>query len=258
MVRCECVEVVLVLEGSDKRVFGLRNHKVVIRRLQGSDGGACVVVGCLLGDILVVRDFPEVFLEDLKRLPPQRQVEFHIDLVSGVTPVAKAPYRLSPSEMQELSKQLEELQDKGFIRPSHSPLGAPVLFVKKKDGSFRADKIYYNLRDMYWWPWMKKDITTHAEIEESRLIGLELVQETTDKVVLIKERVKAARDYQKSYADNRRKPLEFEVGYQVLLKVSPWKGVVRFEKKRKLAPRNVGPFEILERIGPVAYRLRLP
>ncbi|GJR25134.1 putative reverse transcriptase domain-containing protein [Tanacetum coccineum] len=96
-----------------------------------------------------------------------------------------------------------------------------------------------------------------AEIGESSLIGPELVQETTDKVVLIKEKLKAARDRQKSYADNRRKPLEFEVGDRVMLKVSPWKGVIRFGKKGKLAPRYVGPFEILERIGMVAYRLRL-
>ncbi|GJY83268.1 putative reverse transcriptase domain-containing protein [Tanacetum coccineum] len=75
---------------------------------------------------------------------------------------------------------------------------------------------------------------------------------------LIKEKLKAARDRQKSYADNRRKPLEFEVGDKVLLKVSPWKGVMRFGRKGKLAPRYVGPVEILERIGPVAYRLRLP
>ncbi|GKD57316.1 hypothetical protein Tco_1290703 [Tanacetum coccineum] len=97
-----------------------------------------------------------------------------------------------------------------------------------------------------------------AEIRESRLIGPELVQETTDKVVLIKEKLKAVRNHQKSYADNRRKPLEFEVGDQVLLKVSPWKGVIRFGKKGKLAPRYVGPFEIIERIGLVAYHLKLP
>ncbi|GJW34829.1 reverse transcriptase domain-containing protein [Tanacetum coccineum] len=96
-----------------------------------------------------------------------------------------------------------------------------------------------------------------AEIGESSLIGPELVQETTDKVVLIKEKLKAARDRQKSYADNRRKPLEFEVGDRVMLKVSPWKGVIRFGKKGKLAPRYVGPFEILERIDLVAYRLKL-
>ncbi|GJW40915.1 hypothetical protein Tco_0066760 [Tanacetum coccineum] len=97
-----------------------------------------------------------------------------------------------------------------------------------------------------------------AEIGGSSLIGPELVLETTYKVVLIKEKLKAARDRQKSYADKRRKPLEFEVGDRVLLRVSPWKGVVRFGKKGKLALRYVGPFEILERIGLVAYRLRLP
>ncbi|GJS79805.1 hypothetical protein Tco_0729686 [Tanacetum coccineum] len=85
-----------------------------------------------------------------------------------------------------------------------------------------------------------------------------MVQENTDKVALIKERLKAARDRKKSYADNRRKPLEFGVGDQMLLKVSPWKGAIRFGKKGKLAPRYVRPFEILERIGPIAYRLRLP
>ncbi|GJV07420.1 putative reverse transcriptase domain-containing protein [Tanacetum coccineum] len=78
------------------------------------------------------------------------------------------------------------------------------------------------------------------------------------KVILIKENLKAARDRQKSYVDCGRKPLEFEVGDRVLLKVTPWKGVIRFGKKGKLAPRYVGPFEILERIGLVAYRLRLP
>ncbi|GJU55602.1 putative reverse transcriptase domain-containing protein, partial [Tanacetum coccineum] len=80
--------------------------------------------------------FPEVFLEDLSGIPPTRQVEFRIDLVPSATPVARAPYRLAPSEMKELAEQLQELMDKGFIRPSSSPWGAPVLFVKKKDGSF--------------------------------------------------------------------------------------------------------------------------
>ncbi|GKB36775.1 hypothetical protein Tco_0881717 [Tanacetum coccineum] len=97
-----------------------------------------------------------------------------------------------------------------------------------------------------------------AEIGESSLIGPELVQKTTDKVVLIKEKLKAVRDHQKSCADNRRKSLEFEVGDRVMLKVSPWKGIIRFGKKGKLALRYVGPFEILERVSPVAYRLRLP
>ncbi|GJY72835.1 putative reverse transcriptase domain-containing protein [Tanacetum coccineum] len=569
-----------------------------------------------LEDILVVREFPDVFSEDLSGLPPSREVEFRIDLISGAMPVAKSPYRLAPTEMQELSNQLKELQDTGFIRPSSSPWGAPVLFVKKKDGSFRmcidyrelnkltiknryplpriddlfdqlqgsryfskidllsgyhqlryakkiflklhsgrvnsegihvdpskieavknwkppktpteirsflglagyykrfivnfskiakpltlltqnnkkfewgdeqentlhtlndmlcdapilalpegpndfvvycdasnqaygnlrtlimneahatkysvhpgADKMYYDLRDIYWWPGMKKDITlyvskcltcskvkaehqkpsgllqqpeipkwkwenitmdfitrlsrtssghdsiwvivdrltksvhllavredykteklarlyineiiarhgvhvsiisdcdshftsrfwlslqkalgtqldlsttyhpqtdgqsertiqtledmlracaidyggnwdTHlpfgrkcqtpiawVEVRESKLIRPKIIQETTEKIVRIKERLKAARDRQKSYADNRRKSLEFSVGDKVLLKVSPWKGVVRFGKRSKLSQRYVGPFEIVERVGPVAYRLRLP
>ncbi|GKF47974.1 putative nucleotidyltransferase, ribonuclease H, partial [Tanacetum coccineum] len=90
-----------------------------------------------ISDIPVVRDFTDVFPEDLLGLPPQRQVEFRIDLVPGATPVVKSRYRPAPSEMQELSGQLQELQDKGFIRPSYSLWGAPVLFMKKKDGSFR-------------------------------------------------------------------------------------------------------------------------
>ncbi|GJS59448.1 putative nucleotidyltransferase, ribonuclease H [Tanacetum coccineum] len=101
-----------------------------------------------LEDIPVVREFPEVFPEDLPGLPPVRQVEFQIDLIPGAAPVARAPYRLAPSEMQELSNQLQELSDRGFIRPSTSPWGAPVLFVKKKDGSFRMCIDYRELNKL--------------------------------------------------------------------------------------------------------------
>ncbi|GJY07259.1 putative reverse transcriptase domain-containing protein [Tanacetum coccineum] len=93
-------------------------------------------------DIRVVREFPEVFPENLPGLPLVRQVEFQINLIPGAALVAQVPYRLSPTEMQELSNQLQELADRGFIRPSISPWGAPVLFVKKKDGYFRMC-IYY-------------------------------------------------------------------------------------------------------------------
>nr|GEX95330.1 putative reverse transcriptase domain-containing protein [Tanacetum cinerariifolium] len=89
-----------------------------------------------LEDVPIVQDFLEVFPEDLPGIPPTRQVEFQIDLVPGAELVAREPYRLAPSEMKELSDQLKELADKGFIRPSSSPWGASVLFVKKKDGSF--------------------------------------------------------------------------------------------------------------------------
>ncbi|GJR58538.1 putative reverse transcriptase domain-containing protein [Tanacetum coccineum] len=101
-----------------------------------------------LEDIPVVREFLEVFPEDLPGLPPIRQVEFQIDLIPGAAPVARAPYRLAPSEMQELSNQLQELSDRGFIRPSTSPWGAPILFVKKKDGSFRMCIDYRELNKL--------------------------------------------------------------------------------------------------------------
>ncbi|GJR07621.1 putative reverse transcriptase domain-containing protein [Tanacetum coccineum] len=98
-----------------------------------------------LKNVSIIREFPEVFLDDLPGLPPARQVEFQINLVPGAVPVAQTPYRLGPTEMQELSTQLQELSDKGFIRPSSSPWGAPVLFVKKKDGSFR---MYIDYREL--------------------------------------------------------------------------------------------------------------
>nr|GFA70809.1 reverse transcriptase domain-containing protein [Tanacetum cinerariifolium] len=175
-----------------------------------------------------------------------------------------------------------------------------------------ADKMYYDLRDRYWWPSMKNDIAKYvskcltclkvkaerqrpsgllqqpeildvhlplvefsynnsyhlsvrcalfealygrkcrspimwAEVGECQLIGPELVQETSEKISQIKDRLKAMRNRQKSYVDRRRKPLVFSVGDYVLLKVSPWKGVVRFRKKGKLAPRFVGHFEIIKK-----------
>nr|GFC57663.1 putative reverse transcriptase domain-containing protein [Tanacetum cinerariifolium] len=101
-----------------------------------------------LEDVSIIRDFPEVFPKDLSGIPPARPVEFQIDLVPGAVPVALAPYRLEPSEMKELAEQLQELFDKGFIRPSSSPWGAPVLFVKKKDGSFRMCIDYRELNKL--------------------------------------------------------------------------------------------------------------
>ncbi|GJY96852.1 putative reverse transcriptase domain-containing protein [Tanacetum coccineum] len=101
-----------------------------------------------LQDVPVIRNFPEVFPDDFPGLPPPRQVEFRIDLVPGAVPVARAPYHLTPSELKELSDQLKELLEKGFIRPSSSPWGAPVLFVKKKDGSFRMCIDYRELNKL--------------------------------------------------------------------------------------------------------------
>jgi len=84
-----------------------------------------------LEDIPIARDYPDVFPEELPGIPPEREVNFTIELLPGAAPVSKAPYRMSPIELQELKRQIQELLDQGFIRPSTSPWGAPVLFVRK-------------------------------------------------------------------------------------------------------------------------------
>nr|GEY91265.1 putative reverse transcriptase domain-containing protein [Tanacetum cinerariifolium] len=430
-------------------------------------------------EIVMVRDFPEVFLDDLSGLLPIREIEFQIELLHGATPVAKSPYRLAPSELEELSGQLKEHQDKELNKltvKNRYPLlriddlfdqlkglqffskidlryGYHQLRVQENDipktafrthyGNFkftlipfelfsdnnyeiryhpgkvnvvadalsrkervnpkrvramnislqsiikdnilsaqnedvdvsrglqkRADKMCYDLRDRYWWPGMKKNIAEYdykmdrlarlylneivarhgvpisiisdcdsrftsrfwqsmqealgtrldmstayhpqtdgqsehtiqtledmlrvcvldfkgswdvhlplvqisynnsyhssvrcasfealcgrkcrslimwVEVGEGQLIGPELVQVTTEKISQIKDRLKATCDSQKSYADKRRKPLEFNVGDYVFLKVSPWKGVVCVGKKGKVPPRFVRPFEIIEK-----------
>ncbi|GJS09519.1 putative reverse transcriptase domain-containing protein [Tanacetum coccineum] len=101
-----------------------------------------------LEDIPVVCNFPSILPEDLPGLPPFCNIEFHIDLVPEAIPIAKSAYRLAHTEMQELSNQLKELKDKGFIQPSSSPWGASVLFVKKKDGSFRMCLDYRELNKL--------------------------------------------------------------------------------------------------------------
>ena len=90
-----------------------------------------------LKDIPIVKEFPDVFPDDISGLPPDREVEFTIDLIPDTEPISIPPYRMAPAELRELKAQLEELLSKGFIRPSISPWGAPVLFVKKKNGSLR-------------------------------------------------------------------------------------------------------------------------
>ncbi|GKB83054.1 putative reverse transcriptase domain-containing protein [Tanacetum coccineum] len=118
-----------------------------------------------------------------------------------------------------------------------------------------SDKMYHDLKKLYWWPNMKAEIATY--VGDSQLTSPEIIYETTKRIIQIKSRIQAARDCQKSYADVRRKPLEFQVGDMVMLKVSPWKGVIRFGKRGKLNPCYVRPFKILAKIGTVAYRLEL-
>nr|GEW65928.1 hypothetical protein [Tanacetum cinerariifolium] len=409
-------------------------------------------------DIPIVNEFLDVFPEDLLGIPPKRQVEFRIDLIPGATSIAKNPYRLAPSEMKDLMSQHQELLDKGFICLSSSPWGAPILFVKKKDGSMRmcidnrikvdlakietmmnwktpkdvgeiqsflglagyyrrfiqdfskiaspltkltkkntpfvlgeeqeeafvtlrrrlcetpilflpegtedmvvysdasysddsrgiktrqrriyipfrdnvkellpeeahkskysihpgATKMYLDLKRNYWWPGMKRDCVKYVEkcltclkvkaehqksygkiqpleipvwkwekitmdfvtklprktkkhdaiwvivdrlTKRSReLASTDVVVVTTEKVETIRERLKEAQDRWKSYANKIRRPIEFNVGEFVMLKVSPLKGVMRFKNKRKLSPRFIGPFKILKKVREVAYTLEL-
>ncbi|GJR14260.1 putative reverse transcriptase domain-containing protein [Tanacetum coccineum] len=96
-----------------------------------------------------------------------------------------------------------------------------------------------------------------AKVGDRQLTGLKIIHETTEKIVQIKSRIQATRDRQKSYADVRRKPLKFQIGDKVMLKVSPWKGVIRFGKRGKLNPRYIRPFKIIAKVGTVSYRLKL-
>ncbi|GJW17000.1 putative reverse transcriptase domain-containing protein [Tanacetum coccineum] len=142
-----------------------------------------------------------------------------------------------------------------------------------------SDKMYHDLKKWYRWPNMKVKIATYvskcltcskikaeyqkpsgllAEVGDSQLIGLEIVHETTEKIIQIKSRIQAVRDHQKSYADMKCKPLEFQVGDKVMLKVSSLKGVIHFGKWGKLNPRYIGPFKILDKVGTVSYRIELP
>ncbi|GJV55077.1 putative reverse transcriptase domain-containing protein [Tanacetum coccineum] len=105
---------------------------------------------------------------------------------------------------------------------------------------------------------LQKRVVGVAEVGQVQLTGPELVQETTERIIQIKQRIQTARDRQKSYADLKRKPMEFQVGDKVMLKVSPWKGVVHFGKRGKLNPRYVGPFKVLKKVGAIAYKLELP
>jgi hypothetical protein len=98
--------------------------------------------------ISVIEEFMDVFLEELLGMPPEREVEFYIDLIPGTAPIAKRPYRMAPTELAELKLQIAELQQKGYIRPNSSPWGAPIIFVTKKDGSMRMCIDYRSLNEV--------------------------------------------------------------------------------------------------------------
>ncbi|GKB39058.1 putative reverse transcriptase domain-containing protein [Tanacetum coccineum] len=132
----------------------------------------------------------------------------------------------------------------------------PVSIIYDLDGSYHASIKAAPYEALY--GRKCRSPVCWAEVGEAQLTGPEMIQETTEQIVLIKHRIQAAQDQQKSYADLKRKSMEFEVGDRVMLKVSPWKGVVRFGKRGKLNPRYVRPFKVLAKVGKVSYRLELP
>jgi len=158
VMNCKVKRIDLRIDGERFSVYGQpRQNTKVISAIQASrflnNGCAGYLVYALLPDgvppavssIPVVRDFPDVFPSELPGMPPDREVEFTIELEPGTRPISKAPYRMAPRELEELRAQLDELLARGFIRPSSSPWGAPVLFVKKKDGSMRLCIDYRDL-----------------------------------------------------------------------------------------------------------------
>ncbi|GJV62520.1 putative reverse transcriptase domain-containing protein [Tanacetum coccineum] len=195
-----------------------------------------------LEDIPVVREFLEVFPEDLPGLPPIRQVEFQIDLIPGAAPVARAPYRLAPSEMQELSNQLQELSDRGFIRPSTSPWGAPVLFVKKKDGSFRMCIDYQELNKL-----TVKIVTQITDIfyqrQDASLQGLGAVLMQKEKVIAYASR--ELKPHEENYTTHDLEfgaVLELLVDYDCEIRYHPGKANVvadAFSRKEPLQIRSL-------------------
>ncbi|GJV55563.1 putative reverse transcriptase domain-containing protein [Tanacetum coccineum] len=175
---------------------------------------------------------------------------------------------------QILSAQSEARKEENFINEDlHGMINKlePTLVMHESHKSKYSihpgsDKMYQDLKKLYWWPNMKAEIATYVskcltcakdEVGDRQLTGPEIIYETTEKIVQIKRCIQVACDHQKSYADVRRKPLEFQIGDKVMLKVSPKKGVICFGKRGKLNPRYIGPFKIIAKVGTVTYRLEI-
>ncbi|XP_071909683.1 uncharacterized protein [Coffea arabica] len=169
---------------SSAMVSGIRARKMLSK---GAQGFIAFLINTpsdqvKLEDVPVVRDFPDVFPEELMTLPPEREVEFKIDLVTGTAPISKTPYRMAPAELKELKVQLQDLLEKGFVKESDSPWGAPVLFVKKNDGSLRLCIDYQGLNERIFKKYLDQfvvvfidDILIYSKTQEEHVKHLEIV-----------------------------------------------------------------------------------
>ncbi|GJY12111.1 hypothetical protein Tco_0381420 [Tanacetum coccineum] len=182
------------------------------------------------------------------------EVEVSVDLTSSDTSKKRSPVSITTHtkpEMQELvDDSCKNYLYKGFIIPRDPHHGEAHREANETAGLMERKLLF--VRDS-----VVGIASSPKLVGDSQLTGPEIIYKTTEKIVQIKSRIQAAHDRQKIYADVRRNPLEFQVGDNVMLKVSPWKGVIRFGKRGKLNPRYIGPFKIIAKVGTVAYRLEL-
>nr|XP_027075932.1 uncharacterized protein LOC113699786 [Coffea arabica] len=323
---------------SSALISGIRVRKLLSR---GAHGYLAFLINTprekiKLEDMSVISEYPDVFPEELEFLPPEREIEFKVDLVPGTTPISKTPYRMAPAELKELKKELnlrqrlwvEFLEDYDCTinyHPGKANIVADALSRKTQLASSMVRE-WSLLEDVCEWRSRlepKKVIFGNIEVKSTLMerikegqvkdpivqkwvervkkgelpnfnlviIPLQMVpyealygrqcrspihwdevgerkiidpttipwvEKAYERVKMIRQRLQTAQSRQKSYADHRRKDLEFEIGDKVFLRITPLKGKIRAGKGKKLQPRYIGPFNVLQRIGKVPYRPELP